>query len=76
MRGTQYWSKLYDLRQAVERVFKSLKQSRRLIQHYHRHIHKVSLHGALSMLVFQATALVQAKTGKTEDMRWMTSRLP
>ena len=76
MRGTKEWEDLYDKRQSVERVFKSLKQSRRLIQHYHRSLRKIALHVALSTLTFQATALVKAKAGQLDDMRWMTSRLP
>ena len=75
-RGTEEWERLYNKRQSVERVFKSLKQSRRLEKHYHRRHHKVALHIALSALVFQATALVKALAGKIKDMRWMTSRLP
>ena len=74
-RGTPEWDDLYDKRQAVERVFKSMKQSRRLVRHYHRGLRKIALHSALSMLVFQATALVKALSDKVSDMCWMTDRL-
>lgn len=76
MRGTREWKDLYDKRQSVERVFKSMKQSLSLTKHYHRRHHKVALHVALSTLVFQATALVKALDGNLDDMRWMTTRLP
>lgn len=51
------WRDLYGLRQAIERMFKSLKQSRSLQAHCVRGLRRVGLHAAMSVLAFQATAL-------------------
>lgn len=74
-RDTEEWDELYDKRQSIERVFKSMKQSLRLESHYHRGLQKISLHCLLSMLVFQATALVKALLGDFDELCWMTRRI-
>ena len=45
------WKRLYRQRQSVERVFKSMKESRRLEGHYIRGLRKISLLAAMSTLV-------------------------
>lgn len=74
-RDTDEWADLYEKRQSVERVFKSMKQSLRLESHYHRSLKKISLHCILSMLVFQVTALVAALAGDFDELCWMTRRI-
>ena len=74
-RGTDEWSELYEKRQSVERVFKSLKQSRKLNRHYFRGLRKISLHCAVSVLMFQATVLVKVLAGKQDDLLWQVKRM-
>ena len=74
-RGSAEWKALYSLRQSVERVFKSLKESRRLEGHCVRGFRQISLHSTMSVLTFQATALAHALAGELEDVRWMVRRV-
>ena len=74
-RGSPEWKALYTKRQAIERVFKSMKESRRLNKHCFRGLRKVSLHAMLSTLTFQASALVKAQEGRFGEMRWMVRRV-
>lgn len=74
-RHTQTWKDLYDQRQAVERFFKSVKESRRLERHCTRGLRNIRLHALMSALGFQATALVKVREGLVEDMRWMVRRV-
>ena len=69
------WTKLYRLRQSVERVFKSMKESRRLEQHCVRGLRQVALHAAMSALSHQATALAHLAGGETELIRWMVTKV-
>ena len=71
LRGSDEWVRLYAKRQAVERVFRSLKASRNLEGHHYRGIAKILLHATLSILTFQATALARCRTGNFENMRQM-----
>ena len=64
-----------SLRQAVERVFKSLKESRRLERHCVRGLKKVALHATMSVLAFQATALVHLEAGEQDELRWMVRKV-
>ena len=68
------WKALYSLRQSVERVFKGMKESRRLERHCVRGLRKVSLHAAMSALAFTATVLVQTLAGDV-DRLWMVKRV-
>ena len=68
------WKALYRLRQAVERVYKSMKESRRLERHFVRGLRKVSLHAAMSVLAFAATVLVQTLAGDVDQL-WMVRRV-
>ena len=74
-RGSREWDALYCLRQSVERVFKSLKQSRSLEAHCSRGLKRVGLHAAMAMLAFQATALYRLQTGQEGWMRWQVRRV-
>ena len=68
------WKHLYSLRQSVERVFKSLKESRRLEGHYIRGLRRIALHAAMSILSFSATYLVNLLAGESRP-RWMVRRV-
>ena len=70
-RSSPEWKRLYRMRQSVERLFKSLKQSRRLASHCSRGRVKIALHAAMSVLAFQATALHWIRTGRIALLRWM-----
>ena len=74
-RDSAEWKALYKMRQAVERVFKSLKQSRRLEAHCVRGLKRVALHCAMSVLVFQATALVRLRESGTVGMTWQVRKV-
>lgn len=69
------WKELYAKRQAVERVFKGMKESRRLERHCVRGMHHIKLHTMMSALTFQVTALVALQQGRASDMRWMVKRV-
>ena len=62
-------------RWAIERVFKSLKESRRLERHCVRGLRQITLHALMSTLTFQATALVRILAGEAEWMRWMVRKV-
>ena len=74
-RDSPEWRELYSRRQAVERVFKSLKESRRLERHCLRGLRQITLHSLMSVLTFQVTALVKLLDGRVEEMRWMVRRI-
>ena len=69
------WKAHYVKRQAIERVFKSLKESRRLERHCVRGLRQITLHVLMSTLAFQATALVWILAGEAEWMRWMVRKV-
>ena len=69
------WAAYYSKRQAIERVFKSMKQSRRLTRHCIRGFLPFQLHGTISTLVYQATALVRVLEGDLDWMRWMVRKV-
>ncbi len=71
MRGSDEWVGHYAKRQAIERVFRSLKASRNLEGHYYRGLSKILLHTTLSVLSFQATALARCATGDFKNLRQM-----
>ena len=74
-RDSAEWKAYYSQRQAIERVFKSLKESRRLERHCVRGLRQIRLHVLMSVLAFQATALVKVLAGDLEEMRWMVRRV-
>ena len=74
-RGSSEWKDLYTKRQAIERVFKSMKESRRLERHCVRGLRQITLHAVMSALAFQATVLVRLRTGEAQWMRWMVRKV-
>ena len=74
-RQTPDWQQLYAKRQSVERVFKSLKQSRRLERHCVRGLRQVTLHCLMAVLTYQATALATLRRGDVGGVRWMVARV-
>ncbi len=74
-RDSPEWDRLYGLRQAIERIFKSLKESRRLERHCVRGLAQVTLHVLMSTITFQATALHRVRTGETRWMRWQVRKV-
>lgn len=74
-RGSREWKALYKMRWSVERVFKSMKESRRLESHCVRGLRKVALHAAMSALAFQATAPARLRSGEGESLRWMVRKV-
>ena len=71
--GSPEWKGLYRLRQSVERVFKSMKESRRLERHFKRGLQGVSLHASMSALSFAATFHQNLRVGR--EPRWMVRRV-
>ena len=74
-RGGPEWKAHYAKRQAIERVFKSMKESRRLERHCVRGLRQVTLHSLMSTIAFQATSLARVLTGEPENMRWMVRQV-
>lgn len=74
-RDSKEWKGIYPKRQSIERVFKSMKESRRLNSHYLRGLENISLHVAMSMLSFQATNLMHLQRGEFDLMRWMVRKV-
>ena len=74
-RGSDEWNALYSKRWSIERIFKSLKESRRLEEHCVRGLKYITLHALMSTLTFQATALAKAQSGDTAGMRWMVRKI-
>ncbi len=74
-RASTEWKALYKLRQGVERVFKSMKESRRLNSHSTRGLRMVALHASMSALTFQATALANVLSEQPPTFRWMVRRV-
>ena len=68
------WAELNAERQSVERVFRSMKEFRRLERHYLRGLKKISLHAAMSVLSYTATVLVQTRA-RSADTNWMVQRV-
>ena len=74
-RDSPEWDALYHKRQAIERRFKSLKQSVRLEHHYVRGRQKVSLHARMSVLTGQARSLAKVRDSKVGEMGWMVRKV-
>ena len=73
-RDSLEWKLLYKQRQSVERVFKSMKESRRLNGHYLRGLEKIALHASMSVLAYTATVLNNLQAG-VADSHWMVKRV-
>ena len=74
-RDSLEWKDHYRKRQAIERVFKSTKESRRLERHCVRGLRQIKLHALMSTLTFTATALAWVLIGEWEWMRWMVRQV-
>ena len=70
-RDSAEWKALYAKRQTIERIFKRMKQSRRLERHCTRGLRMVQLHTQMSALAYQVTALAAVRAGELDTMRWM-----
>ena len=75
LRGSDEWVAHYSKRQAVERLFRSLKASRSLEGHHYRGFAKILLLATLSVLAYQATALARCTTGDYGNLRQMRVRV-
>ena len=69
------WKALYAKRQAIERVFKRLKESRRLERHCVRGMRQITLHALMSVLAYQATVLVRLQAGEADRKLWMVEKV-
>ncbi len=74
-RASPEWKALYAKRQGIERIFKSMKQSRRLEGHCIRGLAQITLHSLMSTLAYSATALVKVHAGSRRTMRWMVPKV-
>ena len=74
-RCSEEWKAEYRKRPSVERYFSSAKHSRLLDTHRCLNIRKVSLHVAMSLLTYLATALARLKFGNYAGMRNMRIKL-
>ena len=72
-RGSREWKSLYGRRQAVERLFKSLKQDVRLSRHCRMGLRPIGLHILMSVLTYQAWYLAQALTKALAEARGRTA---
>ena len=70
------WKAEYKKRPIIERYFSSGKHSRLLDTHRHLSMIKVSLHVAMSMLAYLATALAHLKADDYAHIRHMRIKLP
>ena len=75
-RSSAEWKTEYKKRPIIERYFSSAKHSRLMNTHRYLNIGKVSLHVAMSMLSYLATALAHLKADDYARMRHMRIRLP
>ena len=75
-RCSEEWKAKYKLRTVIERYFSSAKHSRLMNVHRYLNIRKVSLHAAMSMVSYLATAPTHLKAHDYAHMRHMRIRLP
>ena len=75
-RCSEEWKGKYKLRTVIERYLSSSKYSRLMDTHRYFNIEKVSLHAAMSMLSYLATALAHLKADDYAHMRHMRIKLP
>lgn len=75
-RASTEFKDLYNLRQTIERFFRSAKHSRLLNQHQYRGMAKIRLHVALSVLAYVATMHDHVRCGRLDKIRQMRVDLP
>lgn len=74
-RGSDEWESNYALRQGIERIFKSMKESRALDSHCWMGEEKIGLHVSLCVLAYQATIWANLRAGNHKYLRWMVQRV-
>ena len=75
-RDSEEWRAYYQKRQGIERVFKRMKESRRLERHYTRGRAMITLHAMMSALICLATTLARLRAGANpKDMLWQRDRV-
>ena len=74
-RSTPAWKALYSNRTSIERLFGSLKQSRKLDNHTVCGMEPMKLHVALSMVSYLGTALAHLQMEDAPRLRRMSLRL-
>ena len=74
-RHSPEWKALYSKRWSIERIFKSTKESCRLESHYIRGLKNITLHALMSVLTYQARALVKLLAGELGTMRWQVRKV-
>ena len=74
-RASIQWRDLYRQRQSIERMFKSMKQSRCLDRPNRMGLIKVCHHALISSMSYVMTVLAKLNAGMTEDTRWMVRRV-
>lgn len=74
-RDSPEWKAFYAKRWSVERLFKTLKESRRLETHCVRGKAQITLHMLMSTLAFQASALAEVRAGNSRRMRWAVRKV-
>ena len=74
-RGSREWKYLYKQRTSVERVFSTMKLSRKLDSHCLMRFPKVNLHINLSALTYIGTALAHWQAGEGKKQRHMALRV-
>ena len=75
-RCSEEWKTEYKKRPVIERYFSSDKHSRLMDQHRYFNIFQMSLHVAMSMLTYLATALAHLQADDYAHMRHMRIKLP
>ncbi len=75
-RFTAEWQRIYWMRTAIERHFRSGKHSRLLNRRQRQGMAKVSRHVRMSRLSYLATVLARLKSDDYVGMRHMTVKLP
>ena len=74
-RASGLWNELYHKRQSIERIFKSMKQSRCLGRPNRMGMLNVCHHALMSSMSYIMTMLAKLNAGATEDTRWMVRRV-
>ena len=74
-RNSPEWSSHYAKRQAIERIFKSLKESLRPERHCVRGLRQIRLHTLMSTWALQATVLANVRAGRMAEMLWMVKKV-
>ena len=74
-RHSKRWDGYYNLRKSIERIFKRMKESRRLERHCIRGLRGLRLHALMSALTLGATVLMNIRAGRMDRMGWMVRQV-